>query len=260
LHNDLKVIAITIILDYFNGIYTNKPFNKITKTEIINKNITSDNDIYLYLLTRMENNLKSLRDKNIVMENLKFRGFEKLNPDDDENHCCDFHYNHRFNPSKCNDVIDLYNRKIDKLQKIDYGVIILGEKLFINVDDISVLEDKVIFKNTGFSSRINFAACWNSGNRPKDYIDNIENDVKIFHIPHIIYIKEPLGYHLSIDMFHCDFIIKQEKKMVIPKIREHPKDVCDEEESDEEESDEEEFDEEESEEKESEEEKLINKI
>lgn len=224
---DLTYIGIMIILDYFNGIYNNKHFNKSTSSQIIEFDLPTCNDKYLYLLKNLhisaidnDVKIKSLYDTNIK--------FETLTDITSDEHCCDFHYG-RFDPSKCNDIIYLYNNIMkDSIDKTDdFSVIIMDNQIRIRLDDIQVTDNKIYFKNTGIFKRVNFAACWNSDYHPKNYIDYETKNITGFSLPPINYTKENKCYHLSIDMFNNNLIIPQRKKIVIPRFIDDPKSESD---------------------------------
>lgn len=188
-----------ILLDYFNG--RTKLKNKRMKLRVIEQKLVSDESIFNYI--KKCNNSAKKKSENIHTDD-----------EDSDNMCCDFHCRSNFNPKKCSDVIeerDYINKKID-----EYTVYILDKKIHINVGDMQIVDDKIIFKTKGYFDRINFAACWNADRFPEDYIDVKKKQVTGFVIPYIRFIKkESYGYHFLIDMFNNGFIIEEKKKFLL---------------------------------------------
>lgn len=219
---NLKQIALIIILDYFNGKHKDIYFTKVLKSEIINSKL-SCNDIYLLLSdNQKKNNYNSLDFES----KYKLKNKSKLENLKEGEMCCDFHHGHfddnGFDPFYCNDVRHIYNNHLPNYELEQCSVIILGNKLMINTDDIEIKDNKIVFNNTGTMSRVNFAACWNSDNSPSNYVSLVEQDLKTFNLPYIPFIEEKLGYHLTIDMFNNDFIIKDDHHIIVPKITKNP--------------------------------------
>lgn len=216
---DPKIASFIIFLDYFNGkILDSSYHSKIIK--VIDDIDTNDesfaNDIYLFLnkyAIPFDNDFKCCDIQEIFRGKLEY-------PDNNNEHCCPFHCNYNFNPEKCNGIIEAYNNYYKKIN-IDFSAIIMNQRLYINFADIVIEKNKIYFKNTGFSSRINFASCWTDGFSEKDWIKIEKKSIEYFNLPYITYNKTNIGYHFSIDMFGNDFIFSKTEIIEYPTIRDN---------------------------------------
>ena len=207
---DLKSAAVVTVLDYFNGTLGQSKFNKLTQSKVINE-IKDVDDILLYL-----NKMIEYREYKLDISEHNIGG-EKLPVK--KKFCCDFHcHGDEFDPRLCKEVIKRYNILCEKYKSDECSVAICDDQIKINLDDLEVTENQIRFKTTGTFPRINFAACWNSDNRPEDYITT--KQATGFSLPPIHYRSTLAGHHLTIDMFNNDFILKNKCK--IPSISDEP--------------------------------------
>lgn len=75
------------------------------------------------------------------------------------------------------------------------------------------MTDKEIILGTKIPN-INFAACWNDDFDPMDYIKTEKVDVPLYsNIPPISYKISENCYHLKIELFHNNFVRRQETEI-----------------------------------------------
>lgn len=207
---NIKTAGLIIILDYFNGEIENTKFNKITIDNIIDDSL-ADNEIYLLINTEKINdeaqslqNMKSIKD---LITEKKF-----IVPDYQND------YNKAIGSFSWHQLINTYhklvNTSIDCLEK--YSVVIMNNKIAVNMNDIKITDNQIIFEKTGYLTKINFAACWTREPQAKDYIHKTEKNFQGIILPPISYIIDENGVHFTIDMFNNDFIIKKNDKIFKP--------------------------------------------
>lgn len=216
---DIRDYAKIILLDYFNG--RTKLDDKRIKTRMAKQKLVSEELIFNYIKKCSSDTKKNSKLVHIIdhsedsEKDSEKDSDEDSNEDSDEdnnNMCCDFHCRVNFDPKKCSDVIEMRDDINENIY--EYSVFILNNKIHINIDDMQIVDDKIMFKTNGYFDKINFAACWNADNSPSDYIDVEDERLSGFFVPYIRFIKkESYGFHFSIDMFNNGFII-EENKMV----------------------------------------------
>jgi hypothetical protein len=212
---DIKTCAIYCILDYFSGKLDTQKVTFETSTV----DIKNTDDIYDILNLNESCNeppkfSSSLFDPGNISDifNYDIRAYVP------EYEC----YSVFDDAHLPNIIVKKCNEDIDK-KKQKYSVIIMGNNIEINIDDIIITDNKILFDNTGFHNRVNFASDWGPKINLKDYIvDFVDANVNGFHLPYISYVKHDKCYHFSIDMFHNDFIYKSCKKKVIDSVPHHP--------------------------------------
>jgi hypothetical protein len=200
---DLKTCALSCILDYFSA--------KINSEKIIFEtkfpDIPSFESVYDAL---------NLNDKNTV-DNFNYSNKDFIEKYELEK------WEENLREELCNYKIENCNNNINK-KKQKYSIVIMDNHIEINIDDIIVTDNKIIFDKTGLHNRVNFASAWNEGipleSRIIDYVDS---NIYGYSLPHISYIAEDKGYHLTIDMFNNNFVYKTSFKKVVDFIPQLPR-------------------------------------
>lgn len=237
---DLKFIAAIILVDYFNGkIMFGSDFRNLKNKQIrledtkeFNLDGYSKEEIYAFLLKKMQcrkldaiTNILSSELKNLSKFNIQ-KNFEmpKINNVTKKNYYCSPHTSGNIDEYKATvDTCNLYINK-EKMNVTNtlknYTVALFNKKIIVNSDNIKIIGNKILFDETGHVPGIHFAAC----GPVMDY-DDIKNsvreiikDFKLFKIPPITYMRDNLGYHLTIDMFNNDFIFPKEDKITLFKV------------------------------------------
>jgi hypothetical protein len=93
-------------------------------------------------------------------------------------------------------------------------VVIDPEKFLVQGNQIHVLGKEPL-------APVNFAACWNSGGRPENYIDVAATvDAAHFLVPPILFSETDDSYHLQFDFFRNTWMVKHRQLTVpVPRIR-----------------------------------------
>ena len=79
---------------------------------------------------------------------------------------------------------------------------------------IHVLSDQAL-------APVNFAACWNDGSQPANYLD-VEVIVEAPHllVPPILFVEHEHGHHLMLDLFRNSWMVRHTPRSVpVPKLR-----------------------------------------
>lgn len=217
--DDIKNYAMCVIFDYFNVIHDNTNYSNITSKVIdvndininsywadiskyilensknVNQNTSSNHDIGSYM-NKISNNM-------FVEEDEYLDSYEKeyKYPEGDNDCSCCGEFNVHEHYYICKTVYTKNECEINDM-KSEYSAIIMGNKIEINVDDIKVLHDKIIFKNTGIYDRVNFASCYGHEVDEEDYYITKKEKVIGFKLPIIKYKQMDGCVCLSIDMFN----------------------------------------------------------
>ena len=199
---DLKEIAIAIIVDNLGA----KTAISVSLVKEINQ--CSNEDIKKYLkytspcerLSKMLTRIINPKKKPVIEY-------------DYTNCCCLFHkYDLSF--FEYPEVIKEFNQIYDQMDKINvqdsignYTVILFGNKLKFNLQNIIVTHDSIEFKISEKCPRLNFASCWSP--LPENHI-GIEKDVIYFNLPKIKYVYQNGIYCLEINLFDNGFKFKKD--------------------------------------------------
>lgn len=177
----LKLIAVVTLLDYFNGRFKkDEVFNRYVRTNIINHNPFNP----LAFL----NSLKSIIDQDALRLALEY------------------HQTGPFIGTCCPGPHDTNNEYFDLTNYLAHHSMAILNNILVNTWDMEISEDKIFFKATGHQNSFHFASCHEyclklGGASKKDF----------FHLPPILYIQSDDGYHLILDIFKNDFVVKSEK-------------------------------------------------
>jgi hypothetical protein len=207
----VKLLSIIAITDYF------KSSGKCNANDIVQ--ISSYQKVHgLKFIRTIVKKVYELQDKratsddiesylNEVMGDKSNYWVVRKNIDLNSEECCSYHHMNNFDPKKCHSVINhLYEKQMVASKEINKcTLVIFGNKIEINPDDVHIDNNIVSFPKTGTYSRVNFAACWNGEESPQDYV-KIEKG-RGFHLPNIPYGEKDGVIHFILDMFHNDFTL-----------------------------------------------------
>jgi len=229
----LKSVALTILVDYFNG--QNNDILKTVKglgyemSIVRDLKIKNDQDAYNFL----KNNVDTNNHMDILRDTIKYNKWVPKLPQRRYYYCvCGLDRNedstedrmYRMSKERVGEEKRMYNKYVDNknngvkyLQNKSSAIILFGE-LHINIDDITVDDTAIYFKKTGSMASINFASCQCSSEEMDDYFADhnkkVDNDGQLFNLPPIYYNMSEFGIHLTIDMFNNNFVHKEKKKIV----------------------------------------------
>lgn len=141
--------------------------------------------------------------------------------DSDNEPCCPFHCYRTFDAWRSEDVMQLYRDCCKYTRKAVFGrpLLMLGQELATNESGIVVWSDKIFFlveSNGKPLPPINFAACWN-GMSPEQFID-IDGEINAprLLIPPLVWHQFDEGYHIVLDFFHNDWMVRVDDEETIP--------------------------------------------
>src|SRR5262249_6586102 len=129
-----------------------------------------------------------------------------------------------FSAARCGDVISVYKRAQEfACKRVNPApLVILGEEVFLDRSRfvrqpgaIHVLSDRAL-------TPVNFAACWNDGPGPQNFID-VETKVSALLplVPPILFTEIDGCYHLRFDFFRNSWMVSDRKCMVpVPRVSE----------------------------------------
>lgn len=129
------------------------------------------------------------------------------------NGCCAIHCPDFLNPKEndyTRDLCEMTDRHICNL--LDNNVIsVLDEDLYITKENILIDGNKIYFKFKNTFPKINFAACETLGLEPDLITIGITNEILL---PPITYYETDNGFHLIIDFFKNNFVIKNSESYI----------------------------------------------
>lgn len=144
-------------------------------------------------------------------------------PEETDGVCCPFHEWLHFDPSRHSEIVDLYTRaqSFAKAHIDRAPIVIMGEQVALDPSRFVVEADRIHVTSAASLAPVNFAACWNSGGSPDNYLD-VETTVGVVQllVPPILYRETNGCYHLSFDFFRNSWMVKHAQVSVpVPKIR-----------------------------------------
>lgn len=138
--------------------------------------------------------------------------------------CCPWHcYGPRFHATRCDDIIDLYERAQEfACKRVSAApLVVLGEEVFLDRSRfvrrpgaVHVLSDRAL-------TPVNFAACWNDGvGSAENYIDvETELTALVPLVPPILFTETEGCYHLRFDFFRNSWLVSERARGVpVPRI------------------------------------------
>jgi hypothetical protein len=232
--NGVNVVdcGMVAVLDYFNCKIESQPFRSLCGTATALKRFGNMEDIWASLWSGKEGKAEALRRlKETDVESLIKKGPEEdedEDEDEDDGGWCPRHPWSSFltsNPWKNSDVQSIYGTCCNYTRRKLFGVplLVLNKEIVINESNIKIIGDKMFFlqeSNGKPLPPINFAACWNCGNcgeTPPDFID-VDQDISApqLLIPPIMLHEFDQGYHLVLDFFRNDWMVKVDDEHTIP--------------------------------------------
>ncbi|MFT3696239.1 MAG: hypothetical protein QM831_24075 [Kofleriaceae bacterium] len=149
--------------------------------------------------------------------------------------CCPFHTyedtNPPWDPTRCADVIEIFTqaRSFAEAHIANAPIVMMGETVALDPAAFVISPGRIDVKTR--ITPVNFAACWNSGGTPDNYV-GVDSMIEIVEmtVPPILFVESDDGYHLMFDFFRNGWMVEhQQAKMPIPAIRSIPEDEMDDE-------------------------------
>jgi len=223
------------VLDYFNCKIDGAPFRSQCHTTTVRERFGNTEDVLALLRSGQKAKVEALRrlkesDVEALMKTCPSEPFVKrsISWDDDEEEeeeeevegggCCPMHCYKTFDAWNDDYVHDAYKRCWAYTRRKLFGapLLMLNHELVVNESNIKVLGDKMFFLNNSSLPPINFAACW-SGGKPEGFID-IDQEISAprLLIPPIMLHEFDQGYHLVLDFFRNDWMVRVDDEHTIP--------------------------------------------
>ncbi|HWO18208.1 MAG TPA: hypothetical protein VNO30_05510 [Kofleriaceae bacterium] len=144
-------------------------------------------------------------------------------PEQPDGVCCPFHGWGQFDATRHSEIIDLYTRaqSFAKAHIMPAPLVMMGQDVLLDPDKFVIEGNRIHVLGKEELAPVNFAACWNSGGSPDNYID-VAARVGVLHllVPPILFTEAAGCYHLQFDFFRNSWMQKrQEATIPVPMIR-----------------------------------------
>lgn len=132
-------------------------------------------------------------------------------PAEQPNHaCCPFH-SPAFHAPRHSEVIELYGQAQAwvRARLSTAPVLLMGDQVMLDPSRFVIDGDKVHVLSNEALRPVNFAACWNYGGMPPNYL-GVETVVKVLQplVPPVLFGEEQGCWHLRFDFFRNAFLVK----------------------------------------------------
>ncbi|HET9383247.1 MAG TPA: hypothetical protein VFP69_20785 [Streptomyces sp.] len=145
-------------------------------------------------------------------------------PEEPDDACCPFH-SWGFDATRFDEIIAL-NRAAQTFAKahiMPAPLLMLGQDVVLDPEKFVVRGDRIHVLGKESLTPVNFAACWNSGGYPSNYIDVLATvGTAHFLVPPILFSETDDCYHLRFDFFRNTWMVRHERSTVpVPRIRDY---------------------------------------
>ncbi|MEZ4238500.1 MAG: hypothetical protein R3F59_20575 [Myxococcota bacterium] len=140
----------------------------------------------------------------------------------DDRLCCPFHCFPGFEAVRCAEIVDLFARtQRFARRRIDPApVLAMGQEIFLDPSRFRVGPGRIDVLGPQPLAPVNFAACWNAGGSPDNYVD-VDLTLEAHHllVPPILYRQTERSVHLMFDLFRNGWMVRHEAVEVpVPRI------------------------------------------
>jgi hypothetical protein len=144
-------------------------------------------------------------------------------PEEPDGKCCPFHCWGTFDATRNGEIVDLYARaqSFAKAHILPAPILMLGQDVALDPEKFVIEGNRIHVLGKESLAPVNFAACWNAGGSPENYID-VAAQVGVLHllVPPILFAETPDCYHLQFDFFRNSWMVKHRQAVVpVPMIR-----------------------------------------
>ncbi|MGW1373943.1 hypothetical protein ACWD6P_06615 [Streptomyces sp. NPDC002446] len=224
----LAECAAITLLDYFNCKLGDTAFRDLCDSEVIEAAGADGAWIPAFLKAGAKPANEAAEGSDSRRGESAVAPFDKsvLFPDPEEaadDVCCPFHDGGRFDPTRFDEVTDLYERAqtFAKAHIMPAPILLLGEDVVLDPEKFVIRGNQIHVLGKEPLTPVNFAACWNSGGIPDNYID-VAATVGAAHflVPPIVFTESDDCYHLQFDFFRNTWMVKHQQSTVpVPMIR-----------------------------------------
>lgn len=131
--------------------------------------------------------------------------------------CCPFHCYSDFDATRCGDVIEAYeDRQAEARTRIGPApILMMGDVVFLDPDRFVVESGRIFILSERRLAPVNFAACWNWGGWPTDYVGmEARFEVPDLLVPPILFSEDESTIHLVFDFFRNGWMVNQHVRSV----------------------------------------------
>ena len=232
----LQQAAALSILDYFNCRIDGEPFRRACTSEVIEG--SGDADWIASLLEDQPEARPGASPFGRLDPSLLCPEAERVDP----RICCPFHIMDRefieeydleeemygdgervyWDATRNDDIVRFYEeaRRFTSGLLARAPIFMMGQRIFLGEERFLVEGDKIYVSSEERCQPVNFAACWNAGGMPGDYID-VETSIEapFLLLPPILFRETRGCYHLMLDFFRNSWMVRQrEQRVPVPKI------------------------------------------
>ncbi|TJZ57328.1 hypothetical protein FCH28_07830 [Streptomyces piniterrae] len=209
----LAECAAITLLDYFNCKLGDAAFHDLCDSEVIEAEGADSSWIPAFLDARRGESAVPPFDKSGLFPE----------PEETDDVCCPFHDGGRFDPTRLDEIVDLYERTqtFAKAHIMPAPILMLGEDVVLDPEKFVIRGNQIHVLGKQPLTPVNFAACWNSGGTPDNYID-VAATVGAAHflVPPILFTESDDCYHLQFDFFRNTWMVNHQQSTVpVPMIR-----------------------------------------
>jgi hypothetical protein len=220
LSDNIKFMAMVVMIDYFNGnIGLDTTIKKTTHTTIIeNKTINDENKNEKVIMSMLKgwsfkHSLKKINKKPCEYLLKDYSGEEEI--DIVQDYCGMFRGKECNNPSSIDEHEDEYNSKLAVLERNieEFNIVLFNDEIYASPSTLTVTKNKIKCHQSKMNT-INFASCQCGRTlEPYEFLEQHVKYVSGFTFPDIHYKKIEDGYKLSIDMFKNGFVYSKKNIM-----------------------------------------------
>lgn len=209
----LKEAAALALLDHFNCVVGGEAFRKRCAAEVLRG---SAHDA-----------ARTLAPYNAPLPEPLFFPLDKevLFPpsEDPDDSCCPFHYHGAFDATRCDEIIELYERAqtFARARILPAPIWMMGQEIFLDPDKFVIQSNQIHVLANEALAPVNFASCWNYGGSPANYLD-VDATVDALHllVPPLLFVERDGCWHLMLDFFRNSWMVDpQPQRVPVPKIR-----------------------------------------
>jgi hypothetical protein len=144
-------------------------------------------------------------------------------PEEPDGQCCPFHCWETFDATRHGEIIDLYARaqSFAKAHILPAPILMMGQDVALDPEKFVIEGNRIHVLGREALAPVNFAACWNAGGSPENYLD-VAASVGVLHllVPPILFAETADCYHLQFDFFRNSWMVKHRQATVpVPMIR-----------------------------------------
>ncbi|MFO0654206.1 MAG: hypothetical protein U0787_03920 [Polyangia bacterium] len=205
-HLTLQECAAIALLDGFNCTISGTAFHKLCRTEVLPRRASETEWIpkLLHTWQKPAEPVFGTLDKGSLFPP----------PEEAGACCCPFHSISRFDATRCEDIIEFYDRAQSYAKKRVFAapIVLMGQEMFLDAAQFVVEPGRIQVLSEQSPEPVNFAACWNFGGDPSNYVD-VAQTVSVLQplTPPILYVETSDCYHLMLDFFRNSWRLQSTK-------------------------------------------------